>query len=66
MTNQNTYPQKTKYDSLAKKLYLLFSSRRLTSKQKFATLPLKDKDYWRALAEISIKEKLWQTQELSP
>jgi hypothetical protein len=63
---QDTYPFKTKYDSLAKNLYLLFSNKRLTSKQKFATLPIKDKDYWRALAEISIKEKLWQTQELSP
>jgi hypothetical protein len=63
---KENYPQKTKYDSLAKKLYLLFSSKRLTSRQKFATLPIKDKDYWRALAEISIKEKLWQTQELSP
>jgi len=62
----NNYPYKTKYDSLAKKLYLLFTNKSLTSRQKFATLPLKDKDYWRALAEVSLKEKLWQTQELSP
>jgi len=66
MKNINNYPHSTQYDSFAKKLYLLFSNKRLTSKQKFATLPIKDKDYWRALAEISIKEKLWQTQELSP
>jgi len=66
MKNTHNYPHSTKYDRFAKKLYLSFSNKSLTSKYKFDRLPIKDKDYWRALAEISTKENLWSTQELSP
>jgi hypothetical protein len=58
---QFTYPQTTPYDSLAKTLYQSFTNFQLTKRFKFDRLSIKDKDYWRALAEISKREKLWKT-----
>lgn len=59
--NQYQYPHSTPYDSLAKTLYLSFTDFQLTKRNKFDKLPIKDKDYWRALAEISKRENLWKT-----
>jgi len=55
------YPESTQYDRHAKLLYQSFTDFQLTKRYKFDKLPIKDKDYWRALAEISKREKLWKT-----
>ena len=51
-------PENRKYDERAKLLYDLRRNDKKTWPT-FAFLKRKERDYWRALAQISIEEELW-------
>ena len=52
------YPVKTKYDGLAHYLYRTNKPRKIKLQPLWKYLKLKDKDYWRGLAQVWIGQDL--------